>query len=324
MPVEQTTQVVTTVTPTVIGIRTSVQAVVGGGATPQPQLPDTVPAGDWQTAKQEPPAQHTPAKDAPQTKTAGGPNASHGSQAQENPIQPTPGQSTAGSKPSPENLPAQGQSASTGNALLDTIISHLGNAQPGTQPAQPAQPTQHSLQTTGGSDEHFAQESAAAPTDTTHVGPRESAQGWDVGSGQITRAPANTASARDSIAVGTVITLGSAAISLTPGLSTVVGTGTDTTLIALQTDGASHTIITVSSSGTAVTATLSNAPATLTLPKTGFEASITDSAGRGVATSRAAVTAVSTSSRGVANDKRVDVSALSAFVVGLLGCAAVL
>lgn len=61
----------------------------------------------------------------------------------------------------------------------------------------------------------------------------------------------------------------------------------------------------------------------MTLPKSGFEASITGDAGRGVATSRVAVTAVTTSSKGVANDKRVSIGGLSGFVVGILGFVAI-
>jgi hypothetical protein len=140
----------------------------------------------------------------------------------------------------------------------------------------------------------------------------------------MTQLPTNTASAGDSVAVGNTITLGSATISLTAGLSTVIGTGTNTTLIAIQTDNASHTIITISSSGTAVTATITNAPATVTLPKTGFEASITNSAGREVATSRVAVTAVSTSSKGAANEKRVNMGGLPGILLTVLGFVAML
>lgn len=327
-PVEQTPDVITTVTPTVIEIRTSVEpsapGVVGGDATPQPQVPNTVPARDGHTGKQEPPVQPTPGQDAPQTKLSGGGNTSQGSPVRPNPGPaapttpapgaPAPGQSTAGLKPNIVGVPAQRQSASTGNTLLDTIINHLGKAQPGAQPTQAIPRT-----TDGGSGEHVDQESAASPTETAKVGPGGSAQGWEVISGQVTPGPANTASSQDSIAVGNTITLGSATLSLTPGLSTIVATGTDTTLIAIQTDSESHTIITISSSGTAITATITNAPATVTLPKTGFEASITGDAGRGVATSRVAVTAVTTSSKGVANEKTVIMGGLSGFVIGILG-----
>lgn len=347
-PVEQTPEVITTVTPTVIDIRTNVQPTassIEGDVTPQPQvpstLPATLPAGDGNKEQQTSPAQQIPGQDAPQTKVAEGGNTPQASQAQEDPVQPTPGsaapttpapgapapgQTTAGSKPNTEIAPAQRQSASTGNALLDTIINHLGKAQPGAQPPQPAQATQPTLRTTGDSGdsgENFAQESAAAATDTARVGVGSSANGFEDVIGQTTPGAVQTTSAQDYIAAGNTITLGSATISLTAGLSTVVGTGTDTTLIAIQTDSASHTIITISSSDTAITATITNAPATVTMPKTGFEASITNSAGRGVATSRVAVTAVSTSSKGSAHSRSTPLSGLAAFVVGLLGIAAI-
>ena len=50
------------------------------------------------------------------------------------------------------------------------------------------------------------------------------------------------------------------------------------TSIGITTDATGQTLITLSSCGTAITATISNAPAVITLPKTGFEASITDAA----------------------------------------------
>ncbi|KAF3045418.1 hypothetical protein E8E12_001731 [Didymella heteroderae] len=342
-PVEQTPDVITTVTPTVIEIRTSVQPTApapGGGETRHVQVPTDTPAGDGNKEQQTPPAQQIPSQDAPQTKVTDEGNRPQGSQVQGNPVQPSPGpaaptthapgapapaQSTAGSKHNAENVPAQRQSTSTGNALLDTIINHLGKAQPGAQPGQPAQATQPTLRTTGGSGEGFTQESAvAAPTDTARVGEGNSANGFEDATGQMTPGNIQTTSPQNSIAVGNTITLGSATISLTAGLSTVVGTGTDATLIAIQTDSASHTIITISSSGTAITATITDAPATVTLPKTGFEASITNSAGRGIASSRIAVTAVSTSSKGAASEQRVNRGGLAGFVTGMLAFVAML
>lgn len=333
--VDQTPEVITTVTPTVIGIQTNVQPTapgIEGGATPQPQVPTTIPAtapaGDGNKEQQTPSVQKIPNQDAPQTKVGEGGSSPQASQAQGEPVAtpgpaapgaPAPGQTTAGPKPNTANLSAQGQSASTGNALLDTIINHLGKAQPGAQPSQPAQATQPSLRTTVGSGEGFTQESVAAATDTARVGAISSVNGFEDAIGQTTPRAVQTTSPQDSVAVGNTITLGSATISLTVGLSTIVGTGTDTTLIAIQTDSASHTIITISSSGTAITATITNSPATITMPKSGFEASITNSAGRGVATSRAVVTAVSTSSKGSANSQYAPLSGLSAFIVGLLG-----
>ena len=70
-------------------------------------------------------------------------------------------------------------------------------------------------------------------------------------------------------------------VTLTPGLSTTVGPEGDATFIGITTDTTGQTIITISSSGTAITATISDAPAVITLPKTGFEASITDVARAG-------------------------------------------
>ena len=350
-PVEQTPVVITTVTPTIIDIQTNIEP----SATKQeyqssaPQAPTPEPAGDKYTEKQGQPGQSTAGQNAPQTGGSGEVKTSQGRPAQPTPGQPAPGEPSTDRRPNTvvSHVPASQQTASTGNALLDAIIDRLGEAQPG------AQPTQGALPTAAVSGEHNIQEpQLASPTDTAEFKQDDSAQSLAPVSepiipgaantapipgtitpgaantapipGTITPGVANTVSPQDDIAVSNTITLGSATLSLTPGLSTIVGTGTDTTLIAIQTDSVSHTVITVSSSGTAITATITKAPATVTLPKTGWDASITGDGGRGVHTTRAGVTAVTTSSKGAADAKRANMIELTSFLLGILGLASTL
>ncbi|OAL56849.1 hypothetical protein IQ07DRAFT_674983 [Pyrenochaeta sp. DS3sAY3a] len=112
------------------------------------------------------------------------------------------------------------------------------------------------------------------------------------------------------------LTLGSATLTLTHGLSTTLGTEPDATFVSLSTDAAGQTIVVISSSGTAITATVSDAPATVTLPKTGFEASITDAARPGVWSTGDGRAAAPTSSRGVAGALRGEVRWWCGVVVG--------
>jgi len=137
---------------------------------------------------------------------------------------------------------------------------------------------------------------------------------------QVSAAPGSAPTA----AVGHVVTLGSAVITLTPGLSSTVGAGPTATYVAISTDEIGQTLITVSSSGTAVTATLTNAPATITkvtsstLPTTITSARLTsENINPGNA-------AVPTSSKGVAVDQRrpVNLSLQVALGIAVAGFAA--
>ncbi|KAJ8118023.1 hypothetical protein OPT61_g902 [Boeremia exigua] len=297
-PPEQTPVVITTRTPTIIEIRTSIdpsapEAVVGGVATSSPE-PEQ--ANDGHTEKQSLPAQPTAEDKAPQNGGSGGGTISQGAPPSGVPGQPAPAQPTAWPKPSI----ASQHTMSLGNGLLDAIISQLGKAQPG------AQPYPSSLPATKGSGETLNHEpQTASPTGTAKVELKNAAGPEIATSNLITPAGSDTASAHDSLAFGNTVTVGSATLTLTPGLSTIIGTGSDTTLVAIQTDSASQTVITISSSGTAITATITNAPAMVTLPRTGFEVSTTGDGSRDISSHSSSVTAVTTS-RGAASDKRAN------------------
>ena len=330
-PPEQTPVVVTTRTPTIVEIKTSVEPSatkdVNGGRTSQAVTSE--PPGEH-TRQQEPhgqpgqpgqPGSPTGVQDPPQTGGTG-----EGSSVGGGTYRPVPESPTAGLRPETanSNVPTSQQTTSTGNSLLDTIINQIGKARPGAQPSQAILPT------SGVSGEYIKQEPQLKPsTDTAGAGQSGSVQGGgaisvqseEIKSGTVTLGVTNTAPTQHTIAIGNQITLGSATLSLTPGLSTIIGSGTDTTLIAIQTDSVSYTVITISSSGTAVTATITDAPATVTLPKTGFEASITDSAGRGVATSHAGQSTTATSSKGIADDRRAYIDGWPGAMIGLLALA---
>lgn len=151
---------------------------------------------------------------------------------------------------------AEPQVTPGGSDLLNEIISRVGNAQPGAQPTgQPAVPT----------------DGSPAPN------------GNIVPSGNLGTAPANDNTqqgSQSSLAVGAPITLGSATLTLTPGLSTTVGTGSDATAVAINTNASGSTIIIISSSGTAITAIVTKAKTTITssASRTGFDASISEEA----------------------------------------------
>jgi hypothetical protein len=83
------------------------------------------------------------------------------------------------------------------------------------------------------------------------------------------------ADAQPTVQLGQSMTIGGTTLTLTPGLSTTIGTGSAATYIEIASDATGPgTIIMLSSSGTAVTATVTNAPTTMTVMST-FEASIT-------------------------------------------------
>ncbi|KAJ4358148.1 uncharacterized protein N0V89_002727 [Didymosphaeria variabile] len=111
------------------------------------------------------------------------------------------------------------------------------------------------------------------PTPQTHAN-AQSQQATEAGS-SASIAPVGSA---PEITAGGQITLGSAILTLTPGLSSTLGDGATATYVEITTNDAGQTLITVSSNGTAVIATVTEAPAAVTKPKTGFEASITTAA----------------------------------------------
>lgn len=132
----------------------------------------------------------------------------------------------------------------------------------------------------------------------------------------MTAAPAAQSTAA---VLGALMTLagGLATLTLTPGLSTTVGSGSAATYIAITADGAGHTIITLSSSGTAVTATVTNAPTTVTIEGTGFAARITDDAGQLGQNSHTA--ASTTTSRAGAVSHKGQVNLLFNILLGIAG-----
>jgi hypothetical protein len=126
--------------------------------------------------------------------------------------------------------------------------------------------------------------------------------------------------AQPTLGVDGTITLGSAILTLSNGLSTAVDTGPAATFVAITTNSAGYTVIVVSSSGTAVTATMSNAPITIILPKTGWEASITAAARIG--NNPSAIIPTTTSSKGAAERRTWDT--WIGIAVGILGSGAIL
>jgi hypothetical protein len=158
--------------------------------------------------------------------------------------------------------------------LLNEIISKIGPLQPG------AQPTDQLDSPTG--DQGYTQhglETAPGPTGPTGAEP--------------------------TLALGKAFSLGDATLTLTPGLSTTVGSGAAATAIAITTNPVGQTIIVISSSGTAVSATVSKTAATLTLsaPKTGFDASITAAALPGDHSNTSGSASTSTASKGSSADR---------------------
>ncbi|KAH7402406.1 hypothetical protein BKA66DRAFT_448693 [Pyrenochaeta sp. MPI-SDFR-AT-0127] len=216
---------------------------------------------------------------------------------EDGPGQPTGNPGAGNALNDPVLVPSQ----PAGNSLLDNIVSRLGDAQPEAQAPQPLPP-------------------ATAAGDNTVVIAQQQAT-----AGPTAPGAANTASPQVTVAAGGSVTLGTATLTLTPGLSTTIGSDTDATFVGITTNTAGQTIITISSSGTAITATVTDALATITLPKTGFEASITDIAGPGgMSTSRAAGAAASTSSRGAAMDSRGGLDWWTGTALGILGLGVVL
>ena len=135
---------------------------------------------------------------------------------------------------------------SGGSDLISQIISQIGTVEPGAQPT----------------------ESSAIPTGPNDETTEDQQQATDV-----TSAPGSV----PTMSVAESITIGGTIITLTPGLSTTVGTGTSTTLVDLTTNADGQTIVVVSSSGTAVSATMTQSAITLTAPKTN-SASVTKTA----------------------------------------------
>lgn len=313
--VEQTPIVITTMTPTVIEIRTSVlpysHTLHGDALTPVPAPVSTVdsPAGEQDiptqaAVVQTPPQSRSPDETSHQRKVSILPT----------PQSPAPGSVAAGRQSGqPEVNTALQQTVSSGNNLLDDIIAQLGAT--GSDAQSPA-PIFSDVEASGEHKNHEPQ--FAVSTDPAEAPQGDQARTGAAMPGLITQG-SSIASAHDSVTDSNQITLGSVVLTLTPGLSTSLGTGTSATLIAIQTDSASHTIIVISSRGTAITATMTVAPSTMTLSKNGFESSITGDASGGVPTSLRRVPAATTSSAAAANKWEAGSSKFSRFAFGILG-----
>jgi hypothetical protein len=315
-PVEQTPIVITTMTPTIIEIRTSVlpysQTVHGDASTPVPAAGSTIdrPAGEQQIPTQATVVQTRPQSSSPD----------ESSHQQKVPVQPTlhfpaPDPVAPGQQSGQADLnTALQQTVSSGNDLLDAIIERLGATE---SDAQSPAPTLSVAEASGKHTNHEPQ--FAASTGSAGVGQGDQAQTGVTIPGSITQGPVSIASALDRVTNSNYITVGSVTLTLTPGLSTSLGTGKSATLVAIQTDSASHTIIVISSSGTAITATMTVAPVTVTLSKNSFASSITGDASRGVPTSLHRMPAMTTSSAAAANKREACSSEVSRFVFGILG-----
>lgn len=217
------------------------------------------------------------------------------------------------------------------NSLLSEIVSRLGQTQ---SIAQPTQSDAQSPRPDGQPPRPDAQPTGldAQPAPSLSRGTGDSGEGSTVDStgdsavdtvlqtdrNSITPGPSMpSATGSTPGAIPNSITLGSAIIALTPGVSTTIGPSSDQTLVAITTNAAGSTLVTISSSGVAVTATVSAVPTTVTLPKTGFEASITDVARPGAITTSRLSTTSSTAM--AADNKRNEVGWLASAMLGVVG-----
>ncbi|USP82497.1 uncharacterized protein yc1106_09771 [Curvularia clavata] len=209
--------------------------------------------------------------------------------------------SPAGMIPSTVVLPNPQQTSQ--NSLLLNVVSRLG--QTGSVP----QPTSSSSGTTDASGKDSSDTTGASGEDSSvnSVAPSQK--------DGITPGPGMPSATSPSVIAGNSITLGSAVLTLTPGISTTIGPNSDQTFIAITTNVAGSTLVTISSSGTAVTATVSTTPTVLTLSKTGFEASITHGAGPERYTGKLSTT---TSSGLAVENRRSEVGWWTSAILGFL------
>lgn len=236
---------------------------------------------------------------------------------------PTPESSpTPGDTPTPENSPPPGDgltpsdphTTSTPNSLMNDIVSHIGisvsSIETLSNPTDNTDNTDNRLPTTSDTDLGHEYD----PSQPSAIAQFQQATEAD---------PAPSVSLLGSAPImtpGSQLTLGSITLTLTPGLSSMLGDGTTATYVAITTDDAGQTLITVSSSGTAVTATITDAPATLTRSRTGFEASITKTASPASSDGPSANrVAAATSSRGLGVHQRAELGQWLYVGVGLVG-----
>ncbi|KAF1833794.1 hypothetical protein BDW02DRAFT_360251 [Decorospora gaudefroyi] len=224
----------------------------------------------------------------------------------------------AAQKASPNAAISAAQPTAQNNLLLD-IISRIGETRPNALPAHPT------LTSSSGPEGAGISGPLDLSTSNINVGDNVPAQ-LPTGSRPDESSDAD-APVQPTLAVGGtgIITLGATILTLTPGLSTTIGPDTDTTFVRLRTDATGNTLITLASSGIAVTATVTYASVTITMPKTGFEASITDVARPAAYTTELKGAPASTSSSGVAgNGGSREVAWWRGALLGILGFGAVL
>ncbi|KAH8726972.1 hypothetical protein GQ44DRAFT_825527 [Phaeosphaeriaceae sp. PMI808] len=285
---------------------TDVELAPGNNDQPAFRVPGLPTADGWETSTANTPVTLIPEENLPRILTTWTPtvlsiqtnaipkSTSNNRANVDDVIQPAPiTRSYSEQAASAPNAPAQ---ETPKNTLLLDIISRIAEPQMPPQAAPPATPV------AGGRSEIVAQ---------VTPGPK-------VVSG-VNIIPAQAP--ETILPIGGVITAGSAILTLTPGLSTSFGTGDAATFIGITSNAAGQTLITVSSSGTAVTATVTVASATVTLPRSGFEASITQVARPGdwrVSNTVGGV-AAPTSSKGAAVNTKIDSSWWMGLLLGVVG-----
>ncbi|KAF2476330.1 uncharacterized protein BDR25DRAFT_65262 [Lindgomyces ingoldianus] len=207
-------------------------------------------------------------------------------------------------------VPASAQPTSGGEALLTEIISKIGAPAPGAQPSTNPPSSTENPAPNGNQQSIPGLENTEQPATP----------------GVLVTAPGGQPTA-PALTVDQSITLGAQTLTLTPGLSTTVGTGSAATFVALTTNSVGQTIIVVSSSGTAVSATVTNAPVTVSGVKTGFDASLTASASHGAHSTPSSLggAAATTSRKGSAAGRwRWEAEWWISLVIGVLGIVVIL
>jgi hypothetical protein len=202
-------------------------------------------------------------------------------------------------------------SSATGsaNGLLLDIVSHIGGALSNVQPTQPASPATNGLGQPVAPTNTDNRESGASALPATTPGSGMPSNTNMVSSGQTTAAGG----------VGEFV-YRTQTLTLTPGLSTNIGSNWFPTYVELTTDAKGNNLVTVFADGTAVTATVRVAPTTMVIPKSGFEASTTDSANPSEQTGKLAIT----SSKGAGPDRRSELELWMGAVLGVLGIGTIL
>ncbi|KAF2031272.1 hypothetical protein EK21DRAFT_88200 [Setomelanomma holmii] len=143
-------------------------------------------------------------------------------------------------RPAQDTPGAQAQET-PGNNLFLNIISRIGKTQQQAQPT-PVQSPAAGDQTVNPAHSSCGGDQTRTPAQLPQVTPSPKA------ASDANAPPVQAAQA--TLPVGRVVTAGPATLTLTPGLSTTIGTGNGATFIGITTNAAGQTLITVSASGT--------------------------------------------------------------------------